>query len=85
MGKMIGAAEFKAHCLRLMEEANRTGETIVITKRGKPFMEVKPVESAEPTPLFGLLKTDAYRFDDPDAPAYDKPWNAELGILGDED
>ena len=85
MGKMIGAAEFKAHCLRLMEEANRTGETIVVTKRGKPFMEVKPVESAAPTPLFGLLKNDAYRFDDPDTPAHDQPWNAELGILGDED
>lgn len=85
MGKMIGAAEFKAHCLRLMEEANRTGETIVITKRGKPFMEVKRVEAAAPTPLFGLLKNDAYRFDDPDTPAYDQPWNAELGILGDED
>lgn len=85
MGKMIGAAEFKAHCLRLMEEAKRTGETIVVTKRGKPFMEVKPVGSAALAPLFGLLKNDAYRFDDPDAPAHDQPWNAELGILGDED
>ena len=28
MGKMIGAAEFKAHCLRIMEEAKRSGETV---------------------------------------------------------
>ena len=40
MGKMIGVAEFKAHCLRIMEEASRSGETVVITKRGKPFMEM---------------------------------------------
>ena len=81
MGKMIGAAEFKTHCLRIMEEANRSGETVVITKRGKPFMEMKPARAKERKPLIGLMKNDAYRFDDPDSPAYDKPWNAELGIL----
>jgi antitoxin (DNA-binding transcriptional repressor) of toxin-antitoxin stability system len=82
---MIGAAAFKARCLRIMEEASRSGETVVITKRGKPFMELKRVEPEERKPLFGMLKSDKYRFDDPDSPAYDKPWNAELGILGDED
>jgi antitoxin (DNA-binding transcriptional repressor) of toxin-antitoxin stability system len=85
MGKMVGAAEFKARCLRIMEEASRTGETVFITKRGKPFMEMKPVQSEKRKPLFGLLKNDAYRFENPEAPAYDRPWNAELGILGGED
>ena len=85
MGKMIGVAEFKAHCLRIMEEASRSGETVVITKRGKPFMEMKRVEEEKPKFLFGMLKNEGYRFDDPDSPAYDRPWNAELGILGDED
>jgi len=47
MGKMIAAAQFKAHCLRIMAEAKRSGETIVITKRGKPFMELKPVPPDE--------------------------------------
>ena len=32
--RTIKATEFKAHCLRLMEEVARTGEEIVITKRG---------------------------------------------------
>jgi hypothetical protein len=77
MGKMIGAAEFKAHCLRIMEEANRSGETVVITKRGKPFMEMKRVAPDEATPLFGCMKTPGYSFPDPVSPAFDEPWDAE--------
>lgn len=88
MGKMIGAAEFKAHCLRILDEVARTGEPVTVTKRGKPVAEVKAVEERRDgklVPLFGMLKSDKYRYDDPDLPAYDKPWNAELGIFGDED
>lgn len=58
MGKMIGAAEFKAHCLRILDEVQRTGEPVTITKRGKPVAEVKAVEKpgAERVPLFGFMK-----------------------------
>jgi antitoxin (DNA-binding transcriptional repressor) of toxin-antitoxin stability system len=77
MGKMIGAAQFKAHCLRIMAEAKRSGETVVITKRGKPFMELKPVEPDEPTPLFGCMKTPGYSFPDPTASALDPDWEEE--------
>jgi antitoxin (DNA-binding transcriptional repressor) of toxin-antitoxin stability system len=85
MGKMIGAAEFKAHCLRIMEEASRTGETVVITKRGKPFMEMRRAESEKRKPLFGSMKGTIQILGDIEGPAYEGPWNAELGILGDED
>ena len=85
MGKLIGAAEFKAHCLRILDEVERTREPVTITKRGKPVAEVNPVSRKSSGLTFGFLKHPEYRFDDPDSPAYDKPWNAELGILGDED
>jgi antitoxin (DNA-binding transcriptional repressor) of toxin-antitoxin stability system len=85
MGKVIGAAKFKAHCLSIMEAASRSGETVVITKRGKPFMELKRVEPEERKPLFGCMKGTITILGDIDAPAHDQPWNAERGILGDED
>jgi len=86
MGRMIGAAEFKARCLRILDEVERTGEPVTITKRGKPVGELRRAAPRQgPHLAFGFLKHPAYRFDDPDAPAYDRPWNAELGILGDED
>ena len=82
MGKMIGAAEFKAHCLRIMKEIGRTGEAITVTHRGVPIVEVKPFE-AEPKArsklFFGCLAHPEYKFDvEPEESAYDGPWNAEL-------
>ena len=38
------AGEFKAKCLKLMDEVNETGATIVITKRGRPVSRLVPVE-----------------------------------------
>lgn len=86
MNKMVGKAEFKAHCLRIMNEAERTGETVIITQRGKPVMELKPIKPKERKPLFGCMKGSVTIIGDlDDEPAYDGPWNAELGLVGDED
>ena len=86
MNKMVGAAAFKAHCLRIMEEASRSGETVVITKRGKPFMELKRVEPEQQRkPLFGCMKGSMIIQGDIVGPVWDEPWDAEKGILGDED
>ncbi|CAA9519684.1 MAG: hypothetical protein AVDCRST_MAG62-1030 [uncultured Sphingomonas sp.] len=83
MGKMIGAAEFKAHCLRILDEVERTGEPITITKRARPVGELHSAAKRErKSATFGFLKHPHY-FGDHDftAPAYEGPWNAELGIL----
>ena len=37
----IKASEFKAKCLKLIDEVNETGEAIIITKRGKPVARVE--------------------------------------------
>lgn len=76
--RTIGAAEFKAHCLRILDEVERSGEPVTITKRGKPVAEVKPVEKKERKSIIGCMKGTVLRYDDPLAPAYDGPWNAEL-------
>lgn len=77
MDKMIGAAEFKAHCLRIMKEAKRSGETVVITKRGKPFMELRPIAS-EPSSIFGFLKGSVtWLTDDHTASPLDPDWESQ--------
>lgn len=35
------ASEFKAKCLALMDEVARTGQTVVITKNGRPVAELR--------------------------------------------
>lgn len=40
--RVIPAGEFKARCLKLMDEINETGGELIITKRGKPVAKVVP-------------------------------------------
>lgn len=50
----VAAAEFKANCLRLMDEVARQRRAIVITKRGKPVAKLVPIEN-QPIDLFGRM------------------------------
>lgn len=55
--KVIAAGEFKARCLQLMDEVAATGQSIVVTKRGKPVVQINPKPAEEPfLSLFGLTK-----------------------------
>ncbi|MCY3774425.1 MAG: type II toxin-antitoxin system Phd/YefM family antitoxin [Candidatus Aminicenantes bacterium] len=40
--RTIKASEFKAKCLRLMDEVAESGEEIVITKNGRPTARLLP-------------------------------------------
>jgi prevent-host-death family protein len=51
--RTIPAGRFKAQCLKLLDEVAATGETIIVTKRGKPVAKVEPVE--EPPSLRGSV------------------------------
>ncbi len=53
--KRIAAAEFKARCLSLMDDVQRTRQTVVITKRGKPVAQLVPVPAAK-SDFIGRLK-----------------------------
>ncbi len=53
--KIIGAGEFKTHCLRLIDEVNQTKKSIIITKHGKPMAELTPIENKTYS-LFGCLE-----------------------------
>ena len=39
----VAASEFKAKCLRLLDQVADEGKTLVITKRGRPVARVVPV------------------------------------------
>ncbi|MGQ0816038.1 MAG: type II toxin-antitoxin system Phd/YefM family antitoxin [Gemmatimonadota bacterium] len=53
--KEIGAGEFKAKCLKLMDEVNRTGIELVITKRGIPVAKLVPAVQRKDSP-FGWME-----------------------------
>ena len=53
--RIIKASEFKAKCLKIMDEVAETGETVVITKNGIPITELVPAKR-RPETLFGAMK-----------------------------
>jgi prevent-host-death family protein len=55
MGKArrIQAGEFKATCLRLMDEVEETGEEIIIIKRNRPVARLAPVKGTGLRPFVG--------------------------------
>ena len=77
MERMISASRFKAQCLALLDEVAATGETIVITKRGKPVARVAPLE-----PPKSLIGSVTYLVSDEELIApIDVEWDAEAGRL----
>jgi prevent-host-death family protein len=73
--KQIKASEFKAKCLKLMDEVAESGETLVITKHGKPVAELRPA-IRRPKTLFGAHKGQIEILGDIIAPI-DVEWDAE--------
>lgn len=53
MQTSIGAGDFKARCLKLIDDVASTGESLVITKHGKPVAKLVPLPPE--TELFGAL------------------------------
>lgn len=45
----VPVSEFKVKCLALLEEVAKGGGSLVITKRGKPFVTVEPIRTSLPT------------------------------------
>lgn len=52
--KEMPAGKFKEHCLAVMDEVQATGETVVVTKRGKPVAKVVPAGTDE-TSIFDCM------------------------------
>ena len=55
MKTQIGAGEFKAKCLHLLDEVQRSRKEIVITKRGRPVARLLPADETLPA-VFGRMK-----------------------------
>ena len=53
--RTLKASEFKAKCLKLMDEVAGSGDEIVITKNGRPVSRLVPYRK-KPKSLFGIDK-----------------------------
>ena len=73
----IQASEFKAKCLALMDQVARTGQSIVVTKNGKPVAELHPHRPPRAKSLIGLHKGQIGIRGDIVSPVGSKLWEAK--------
>ncbi|MDE2836849.1 MAG: type II toxin-antitoxin system Phd/YefM family antitoxin [Chloroflexota bacterium] len=60
--RTIKASEFKAKCLKLMDEVAESGQEIVVTKNGRPVSRIVPYHEKRKLvfgEMQGLIKTYA--------------------------
>jgi prevent-host-death family protein len=71
----IAAGQFKAQCLKLMDEVQKRGEEIIITKHGKPVAKLVPFEEP-PVSVLGFLKNTVLTSGDIVSPI-DETWEVD--------
>jgi prevent-host-death family protein len=75
--RTLTAAEFKARCLAVMDQVASSGDSVLITKRGKPIARLVPAQDA-PETLVGFWRDHVVEVGDVVAPI-DERWAAEQG------
>ena len=74
--RTIKASEFKAKCLKIMDEVAATGEPVVITKHGVPVAQLVAAVR-KPETLFGAMKGSVTYIGDIISPI-DVEWEADV-------
>jgi prevent-host-death family protein len=52
----INATEFKAKCLAILDDVEATGNTVTVTKRGRPVATIVPAKTKKFKSLKGCLE-----------------------------
>jgi prevent-host-death family protein len=61
----VGAAEFKARCLELVEHVKEARAEYTITRHGKPVARLVPVDAPAPASRLGSMRGTLLRYDRP--------------------
>ena len=70
----MGAAEFKAHCLQVMEKVRLTRRPVTITKRGVPVVKLVPADPPKKLTLGALAGKLTSGGDIVSSPLSDQEW-----------
>ena len=55
--RLMPAGVFKAECLAVLDRVAATGESVIVTKRGRPVAEVAPIKTRGTPALRGSVQT----------------------------
>lgn len=71
----IPASKAKTHLLELLNTVDCKGESVIITKRGRPVAKLVPIENQPPRSIFGYMRGSGKITGDVVGPEPDV-WNA---------
>ena len=63
--RLLGAAEFKAKCLELMDRVRETGAEYIVTKHGEPVAKLVPFKEPGTRLFFGSMKGTVLKYERP--------------------
>ena len=74
----IAISRFKATCLALIERVRKTGQPLLVTRRGVPVAQVLPPPPPEPpkSSRFGCMRGTAEQLGDIVSPLPDEDWGS---------
>ena len=61
----VGAAEFKARCLELVDQVRESRAQYVITRHGEPVAQLLPVDRPAAASPLGVMRGTVLKYDDP--------------------
>lgn len=73
MSNQVSKAVFKARVLELLRQVEATGESLVVTHRGRPVVEVRPFAVPDADPL-AQLRGSVIAYADPTLPIGADEW-----------
>jgi len=56
--KTLGISEFKTHCIRVLKEAQRLREPLIVTRRGRALVRIEPIPGPGGSRRLGALRDD---------------------------
>lgn len=73
MATTVPASVFKAKCLAMLDDVAASGETIIVTKHGRPVAQLVPIEQ----PVSTMGSVQLISGDDADYFSTGEQWNAD--------
>jgi antitoxin (DNA-binding transcriptional repressor) of toxin-antitoxin stability system len=75
MERMISKSQFKPRSLEYFRLIEETGESLIISDRGRPVLKIMPY-TANPEDQLKILRRSVLKYDDPTEPVAQEDWKA---------
>jgi len=75
--KTLGITEFKTHCIRVLRDAHRLREPLIVTRRGEPLVRIEPIPGPSGSRRLGALRDQMVIHDDLIRTDFAEEWEVE--------